>query len=106
MEHFNVYPDFSHIKSMTLSKPSISQRYGDPNNKDVQRWYLEEGKTYPFPDYLKKNTLLNRIRPIDADEDVAVLSKNHDINIRQEPAVRIEKVYSEFCSKPILSNHQ
>ena len=49
------YPNIGHIKSLKMKKASISKRYGDPNNENVRKWYLEDGNTYPYPKCIQES---------------------------------------------------
>merc|ERR1711892_271841 len=60
-EGFGRYPNFDYIKSLPLTKPGVSRRYGDPTNQENFDWYIKDGNTHPFPGFLTgKSTLLRR----------------------------------------------
>ena len=101
VDHFQNYPNFDHIKSMKLLKPSKSPRYGDPNDKDVQSWYLEQGKTYPYPGCLNKNSLLNRTEQAAELENIAQGPEDQPLNSQQDASVREYKIYNKFCAQRI-----
>ena len=61
LENMQEFPNFQMLKEKKLEKPCVSQRYGDPNSKEVRDWYLEEPwNQYPFPGALKPNSLYKR----------------------------------------------
>ena len=70
----------------------------------MRRWYLEEGRQFPFPDYLRKgrNTLLRRAGPPKGDLGEQKLDKTFDPLPEDRKLKGIPmKVYNKFCSMSI-----
>ena len=66
IEFFQEYPNIGHIKSLKMKKASISKRYGDPNNENVRKWYLEDGNTYPYPKWIQESSIMKRKSEVEA----------------------------------------
>ena len=101
-EHFGRFPLLSHIKSLKLQKPCESKRYGDPNDPAVQKWYLEDGKTYPFPKALEASTsLTKRMQPNENHADGNILVEKLCNESSAQSTVTLKKIYNKFCAKPL-----
>ena len=105
-EHFGRYPALSHIKSLRLQKPSKSLRYGDPNNPDVQKWYLKEGNTYPFPKALEtSSSLTDRIETKEKYASQNISKETvFDENFTTGSTITLERIRNKCCSKSLIKS--
>ena len=108
LRNLQEYPSYDDLKMLRLEKATVSARYGDPNDQAVRDWYLKEGKTFPYPPFLKRgNTLLKRNHPGGDKKNskgkiVAEPSNSSELKMLLE-SVRGSSipVNNKFCSKPL-----
>ena len=104
------FPDLDTLKQSKLAKCEVSARYGDPNNPEVLRWYLEEGMQYPHQSVFRngKNTIMSRTGP-----SQKVKPSENENPTPQDATERflglqpmLVRASSPFCAKSVMSRRE
>ena len=97
------FPNFEHIKSLPLQKPSVSESYGDPNNIEVISWY-KAGNTYPHESVHKKLNKTVKRAQVSTSTPTSSKSAETNINMKNVPSSYSEVEHNQFYSQ-ILRVH-
>ena len=97
------FPNFEHIRSLPLQKPSISESYGDPNNMEVMSWY-KAGNTYPHKSVLNKLNKTVKRAQVSTSTPTSSKSAETNLNVENVPSSYSEVEHNQFYSQ-ILKDH-
>ena len=99
------FPNFEHIRSLPLQKPSISESYGDPNNMEVMSWY-KAGNTYPHESvYNKLNKTVRRAQVLTSTPTTSKSTKTN-LNMNNVPSSYSEVEHNQFYSQSLKDHNR
>ena len=94
------FPDFEIVKKQTMKKPSVSARYGDPNNPEVLEHY-RQGHNFPhFSVLVESNKLLARNSQPSSSKDPQIQRQIKPDTTRKNDVPKTI-LYNKYQSKPL-----